>query len=161
MRRSEDMAETIVALRDRLDLVPVVAKWAHEEFWSFSGKSLEETQRLFTPVPRSTWLPRTYVLLDGTTPVGTASAVEHDLECRPELTPWLAALVVDRAMRGRGHSRRLVRFIERCARDNGVDTLWLFTWSAQGLYAKLDWRPIERLEQNGRQIVVMKRTLSS
>jgi GNAT superfamily N-acetyltransferase len=161
MRRSEDMAETIVALRDRLDLVPVVAKWAHEEFWSRTGKSLEETQRLFTPLPRSTWLPGTFVLLDGNTPVGTASAVEHDLESRPELTPWLAALVVDRAMRGRGHSRRLVRFIERYARDNGVDTLWLFTWSAQGLYTKLGWRPIERLEQNGREVVVMKRTLSS
>jgi GNAT superfamily N-acetyltransferase len=155
------LAETIVALRDRLDLVPVVAKWAHEEFWSRTGKSLEETQRLFTPLPRSTWLPGTFVLLDGNTPVGTASAVEHDLESRPELTPWLAALVVDRAMRGRGHSRRLVRFIERYARDNGVDTLWLFTWSAQGLYTKLGWRPIERLEQNGREVVVMKRTLSS
>jgi len=155
------LAETIVALRDRLDLVPVVAKWAHEEFWSFAGKSLEETQRLFTPLPLSSWLPCTFVLLDGTTPVGTASAVEHVLECRPELTPWLAALVVDRAMRGRGHSRRLVRFIEAYARQNGVDTLWLFTWSAQGLYAKLGWRPIERLDQNGREVVVMKRTLSS
>jgi GNAT superfamily N-acetyltransferase len=155
------MGETIVALRDRPDLVPVVAKWAHEEFWSRTGKSLEETQRLFTPLPHSSWLPRTFVLLDGNTPVGTASAVEHDLESRPELTPWLAALVVDRAMRGRGHSRRLVRFIEAYARENGVDTLWLFTWSAEALYAKLGWRPIERLEQNGRDVVVMNRTLSS
>src|SRR5947209_10976098 len=133
MRRSEDMAETIVALRDRLDLVPVVAKWAHEEFWSRTGKSLEETQRLFTPLPRSTWLPCTFVLLDENTPVGTASAVEHDLECRPELTPWLAALVVDRAMRGRGHSRKLVRFAERYARDNGSSRQCRVTWSGPAL----------------------------
>jgi GNAT superfamily N-acetyltransferase len=161
MRRSEDMAQTIVALRNRLDLVPVVARWAHEEFWSRTGKSLEETQRLFTPLPRSSWFPCTYVLLDGTTPVGTASAVEHDLECRPELTPWLAALVVDRAARGRGHSRTLVRFIEDFARENGTETLWLYTWSAEGLYAKLGWSAMERLEHNGREVTVMSRKLSN
>jgi N-acetylglutamate synthase-like GNAT family acetyltransferase len=63
-------------------------------------------------------------------------------------------------MRGRGHSSTLVRFIENFARENGVDTLWLFTWSAEGVYAKLGWRPVERLEQNGHEVVVMNRTLS-
>jgi GNAT superfamily N-acetyltransferase len=155
------MAEKIIALRDRVDLVPLVAKWAHEEFWAYAGRTLEETQLLFTPVPRSTWLPRTFVLLDGETPVGMASAVEHDLESRPELTPWLAAVVVDRAARGRGHSRTLIHFIEDFARDNGVETLWLFTWSAERLYAKLGWRAAERLEQNGRDVVVMSKALSA
>ena len=153
------MGETIVALRDRPDLVPVVAGWAHEEFWSYAGRTLEETRILFTPVPRTTWLPRTFVLLDGATPAGMASVVEHDLESRPELAPWLAAVVVDRGARGRGHSRTLVRFIEELARDHGVETLWLFTWSAEGLYAKLGWRAVERLEQNGREVVVMNRSL--
>lgn len=152
---------SIVALRDRPDLLPVVANWAHEEFWSYAGKSFEETQRLFTPVPRSTWLPRTFVLLDDERPAGMASIVEHDFESRPELTPWLAAVVVDRAARGRGNSRALVRFIEDFARQNGVHTLWLFTWSAEGLYAKLGWQAVERLEQNGHEVVVMKRNLSS
>jgi N-acetylglutamate synthase-like GNAT family acetyltransferase len=88
------------------------------------------------------------------------SIIEHDLESRPELAPWLASLVVDRAARGRGHSRTLVRFIEDFARDNDVETLWLFTWSAEGLYAKLGWGAVERLEQNGREVVVMNRKLS-
>jgi GNAT superfamily N-acetyltransferase len=154
------MKDQIVALRHRPDFVPIVARWAHEEFWVHAGKTLEETQRLFTPVPRSTWLPRTFVLLQGETPVGMVSIVEHDLERRPDLAPWLAALVVDRAARGRGHSRRLVRFIEDFARDNDIETLWLFTWSAEGLYAKLGWDAVERLEQNGREVVVMNRKLS-
>jgi GNAT superfamily N-acetyltransferase len=154
------MDEEIVALRDRVDLVPIVAKWSHEEFWIYAGRTLEETQRLFTPVPRSGWLPRTFVLLAGGTPVGTASIVEHDLDIRPQLTPWLASLVIDRAARGRGHSRTLVRFIEDFARRNGVATLWLFTWSAEQLYAKLGWRPAERLQRNGREIVVMRRNLA-
>lgn len=153
------MTDTIVALRDRPDLVPVVAQWAHEEFWSYAGRTLEQTRVLFMPVPRETWLPRTFVLLDGETPVGTASIVEHDLESRPQWTPWLAALVVDRAARGRGYSRTLVGFIEDFAREHGVDALWLFTWSAEGLYAKLGWRPVERLDQNGHEIVVMNRDL--
>jgi GNAT superfamily N-acetyltransferase len=153
------MDQKIVALRDRMDLIPTVAKWAHEEFWSHAGRTLEETRVLFTPVPRETWLPRTFVLLEGETPAGMASAVAHDLESRPQWTPWLASVVVDRAARGRGHSRRLVRFIEGFARENGVETLWLYTWSAEGLYAKLGWRPVERLEQNGREVTVMNRSL--
>lgn len=155
------MAEEIVALRDRMDLVPTVAKWAHEEFWSHAGRSLEETRILFTPVPRETWLPRTFVLLHGETPVGTVSIVQHDLDLRPELAPWLACLVVDRAARGRGHSRGLVKHVEDFARGNGVARLWLFTWSAEGLYAKLGWRPAERLQQSGRQIVVMSKDLAN
>lgn len=154
------MDEAIVALRDRMDLVPTVAKWAHEEFWSYSGRTLEQTQVLFTPVPREGWLPRTFVLMQGATPVGMVSIVEHDLDLRPDLAPWLASLVVDRAARGRGHSRTLVRFIEGFARDNGVDKLWLFTWSAEGLYAKLGWRAAERLGRNGRDIVVMNKDLA-
>jgi GNAT superfamily N-acetyltransferase len=153
------MDAKILALRDRPDLVPIVSRWAHEEFWARVGKSLEETQQAFTPVPRETWLPRTFVLLEGERPAGMASAVAHDLESRPQWTPWLASVVVDRAARGRGHSRRLVRFIEGFARENGVETLWLYTWSAEGLYAKLGWRPVERLEQNGREVTVMNRSL--
>ena len=155
------MSTQIVALRDRTDLVPVVAKWAHEEFWSYAGRRLEETRVLFTPVARDTWLPRTFVLMQENTPIGTASIVEHDLDLRPDLAPWLAALVVDRAARGRGHSRTLVKFIEDFARANGVETLWLFTWSAEGLYAKLGWRAVERLNRNGREIVVMSKDLVS
>jgi GNAT superfamily N-acetyltransferase len=153
------MTTRMVALRDRLDLVPTVAKWAHEEFWSYAGRTLEQTEVLFTPVPRDTWLPRTFVLMQGETPIGTASIVEHDLDIRPELAPWLASLVVDRAARGQGHSRTLVKFVEDFARDKRVETLWLFTWSAEGLYAKLGWKPAERLDRNGREIVVMSKDL--
>lgn len=155
------MEPQVVALRDRPDLLTFVARWAHEEFWSRVGKTLEETQRLFTPKRGPEWLPRTFVLLENETPVGMASIVEHDLESRPEWTPWLAAVVVDRAARGRGHSRTLVRSIEDFARANGVETLWLFTWSAEAIYAKYGWRPVERLQQNGREIVVMNRNLSA
>ncbi|MEA2839982.1 MAG: hypothetical protein QOF41_1312 [Methylobacteriaceae bacterium] len=154
------MDQKIVALRDRPDLLPVVARWAHEEFWARLGKTLDEIERLFTPVPRTTWLPRTFVLMDGEVPVGTASITEHDLETRPQWMPWLTALAVDRAARGRGHSRALVRFVEDFALGNGVETLWLYTWSAQGLYAKLGWRAVERLEHHGREVVVMNKRLS-
>jgi GNAT superfamily N-acetyltransferase len=154
------MDQRIVALRDRPDLLPVVARWAHEEFWARLGKTLGEIERLFTPVPRRTWLPRTFVLMDGEVPVGTASITEHDLETRPQWTPWLTALAVDRAARGRGHSCALVRFIETFAAQNGVETLWLYTWSAEGLYAQLGWRAVERLDHHSREVVVMNKRLS-
>ena len=71
------------------------------------------------------------------------------------------------ACRTRGRSRRprprpfagLIKFVEDFARDNGVETLWLFTWSAEGLYAKLGWRAVERPEHNGYEVVVMNKDL--
>jgi GNAT superfamily N-acetyltransferase len=159
-RQESGTDQRFVALRDRPDLVPLVARWAHEEFWARLGKTFEEVERLFTPVQRETWLPRTFVLVDGETPVGMASITEHDLDSRRQWTPWLTAVAVDRAARGRGHSRTLVHFIEGFAREHGVETLWLYTWSAEALYAKLGWQAVERLEHNGREIVAMNKALS-
>ena len=56
-------------------------------------------------------------------PAGMGSIIEHDLESRPQWTPWLAAVAVNRAARGRGNSSPLVRFMEFCAQEWRRSTL--------------------------------------
>jgi GNAT superfamily N-acetyltransferase len=103
-----------------------------------------------------------FVLLDGDTPAGTASLAHDDLDSRPDLTPWLAGVYVPPAFRGRGHAAALVRHVEAAARAAGVGTLWLYTWTAAPLYARLGWvqTGLEHEIKRNHQVVLMRRDLA-
>jgi N-acetylglutamate synthase-like GNAT family acetyltransferase len=61
---------------------------------------------------------------------------------RRDLTPWLASVLVLPPFRGRGHSATLVKHVEAVAAAASVGTLWLYTWTAEPLYARLGWRRV-------------------
>lgn len=100
-----------------------------------------------------------FVLVDGDLPVGTAGLAVDDLPSRLDLTPWLAALFVAPAARGRGHATRLIRAVESLARAQGAGTLWLFTWSTVELYERLGWRCSNIERHEGCDVVLMARDL--
>ncbi len=129
----------IVRLREQPALLPVVGNWLWEEWARRKGRTIEQvTARLATL--RATIGPEQgFVVLDGETPAATASLVHHDLDTRPDLTPWLAGVYVDPPFRGRGHAVRLVRAVENAATAGGVRRLWLHTEHSAELYAKLSW----------------------
>jgi GNAT superfamily N-acetyltransferase len=81
-------------------------------------------------------VPQGVVLLEDGAPAGTASLDHADLDTRPDLTPWLANVFVAPEFRGRGHARRLVRYIEAASRTGGgTEVLYLHTEDAMALYA--------------------------
>lgn len=102
----------IVGLAERPALVPVVGIWLWEEWAKRKGRTLEQVIARLASYRATTGPEQTFVLLEGATPVATASLVHHDLDPRPELTPWLAGVYVDPPFRGRGHAARLVRAVE-------------------------------------------------
>ena len=100
-------------------------------------------------------LPLTLVALHDDKLVGTVSLKYHDLDTRPDLNPWLGALLVLPEWRGRGIATMLMQRAEQIARKLNLERLYLWTHSAEGLYLKLGWTVIERTEYCGKQIVVM------
>ncbi len=76
-------------------------------------------------------MPRTFVLLVDDEPVGMASLDAHDLDTRPDLTPWLAGVFVAPHARA-GATPRLVAAVEAFAASLGVATLWLYTAPPRG-----------------------------
>ncbi len=147
----------IVSLSARPALVPTVAGWLHAEFGRANGPSLAE---LIVELRTTVAPEETFVLLDNEIPVGTASLALSDLKSRPDLTPWLAGVVVCPAFRGRGYSIPLVRHVEAAAAPM-TPTLWLYTWTAAPLYARLGWEFAGSEHDAGRGIEVqlMKRIL--
>ena len=152
------MVHAIVAVSDRPELAPIVAGWLVAEFGTPGGRSVEElTARIVAP-PNGP--EASFVLFDQDKPVGTASLSHDDLASRRDLTPWLAGVFVEPAFRRRGHASALVRHVEAFASAASVSTLWLYTWTAESLYARLGWRREGLETDKGTEVVLMSRRLA-
>lgn len=72
-------------------------------------------------------LPQWYLLLDGDMPIGCAGLITNDFISRMDLWPWLCALYVDEAHRGRGFAGALMRrAMDDCGRA-GYAKMYLCT----------------------------------
>jgi GNAT superfamily N-acetyltransferase len=154
------MSHAIAPLSERPELAPLVAAWLVDAFHRHpGGRTVEEMTALLLAPPVAP--EETFVLLEGDRPVGTASLAHGDLAARPDLTPWLAGVFVEPASRGRGHATALVRRVEAFAAAARVPVLWLQTWTAEPLYARLGWERagLERDRGRGREVVLMRRDL--
>jgi N-acetylglutamate synthase-like GNAT family acetyltransferase len=157
--RPEPRSIRAVTTRERPDLAPVVAAWLWESFARAGGRSFEETLEAVQGSITATEMPRTFVLLIDGKPVGTASLAPQDLEERPELTPWLAGVFVEPESRGQGLVAVLIKAVERECRDQAIKTLWLYTRTAEKVYARAGWRTVETVAHNGKSYALMRRDL--
>ena len=92
--------------------------------------------------------------------VGMVSLKYHDMDTRPDLDPWLGALLVLPEWRNRGVGTMLMHRATEEARRLKVPRLYLWTHSAEGLYRKLGWQVVERSDYCGKEAVVMQVDLS-
>lgn len=153
------MSHRILAVSERPDLAPIVARWRVAAFSNYPGGWTVErmTAAILAPPDGP---EETFVLFDQDRPVGTAGLVREDLETRPDLTPWLAAVFVEPGFRGRGYAAALVRQVEACARSASVPILWLYTVSAEPLYARLGWQRVGLERDRDQEVVLMRRDLT-
>ncbi len=147
----------VVTLSEHPHLAPAVAEWLLEEFGHARSPSFDQqvANLLAQKAPEET-----FILFDDDVPVGTASLVAHDLPSRPDLTPWLASVLVRPQFRGRGYSAPLVKHVEAAATAS-AEVLWLYTWSAEPVYARLGWERVglDRDTDRDIEVVLMKRNL--
>ncbi|MGK9175168.1 GNAT family N-acetyltransferase [Yokenella regensburgei] len=116
-----------------------VTEWLWREFGdalprAFFASIIEHSQR-----PGE--LPLTFVLLDGETLSGTVGLWRCDLISRQDLFPWLAALYVDEAARGKGLARLLQQHVIDYAREMGFAQLHLYS-ACRDFYERFGWHYI-------------------
>ena len=152
--------QQIVRIADRPDLVPTVAQWLWHEWWRADGETLEATRHAVAASVSRSGPPQTFVLLDEGEAIGTASLVAHDLDERPDLTPWLAGVFIIPEARGRGHVIHLIQAVEAACRSAGIGTAWLYTAGAERIYVRAGWRTVEIIHRPGkRPAALMRRDL--
>ena len=144
-------------LADRLDVIPTLARWLHEQWGHMApGRSVETAEAHLRGCCNRNAIPLAAVALSDSKPVGVACLVEHDMDTRKDLSPWLASVFVPPEHRGKGIGTALTRRIMNEAKALNVGTLYLFTPDRETFYSRLGWTVLERTEYRGEKIVIMK-----
>lgn len=136
---------TISDLRQRPEFFDVVADRIWRASWKEIGYPLDYITGRLNENLNAEPLPIALVAHNGAEFLGTASVIASDLEERPQLTPWVAAVWVEPQARSGGVGGALV---ERAACDCfalGIARAYLCARPAlTGFYERLGWIAVER-----------------
>ncbi len=100
-------------------------------------------------------IPSTYIALENNTLLGSAAIVEHDMDNKPELSPWLASVYVDKEYRYQGIGSKLVKHVINIARKANVTELFLFTTQQAEFYSKLGWNKLQSEKYRDEDVTIM------
>jgi GNAT superfamily N-acetyltransferase len=146
----------IAYLADRPEFIPTLARWHYQE-WAYlrPGDSVEgRIARLRGSCGRGE-IPLTLVAVSDREVFGSASLVEHDMDNRPELLPWLSGVFVRPERRRHGIGAALVRRIMDEATSLRVSKLYLYTMDRTAFYANLGWSLLEHTVYHGQKVSIM------
>ncbi len=126
----------------------LVARWIYNEFWvGKAGYSMETFENLLRQAGNPGRIPLSLLASVGGLPAGTVNLIQCDSERRPQLFPWLAALVVIPEHRNRGIGSLLVRRLVGEAERLGYQELFLGT-DIPSYYAAFGASIYEQFEDN-------------
>ena len=147
----------IELLANHPDKIPEIARW-HWEAWGHHNPngSYERTFARLSRRLHRDQLPLAYLALIEDRMVGTASLVEHDMDNREDLSPWLAGVFVDPDYRHQGIASSLVERVCEKARLLSFSELFLYTNNAHELYTALGWTDLGQERYRGRMVMIMK-----
>ncbi len=138
--------------------LPEVARWIYEEFWrDRAGYSVATFERLLREASDPDRVPLSLLALADGRPAGTVNLVHTDSETRPDLHPWLAALVVVPERRGLGIGSALVRALLGHAARLGFRELFLGT-DIPAYYARFG---AERVQTVRGELCIMRVALAT
>lgn len=139
--------------------LPEIAGWLHAQWWGDSGYSRAATEAWLRAATGPA-APCTLIAERDGVPLGTATLDVDDLPSRPDLTPWLASVLVAPAHRRQGVATALVAEVRRRAAALGHARLWLFTEDRQAFYAARGWVPEGPETWRGRPVALMSCALA-
>ncbi len=113
-------------------------------WWEGQGVSLGDIEQRLAGVVGSTEGEFGLAATCGDVFAGVCLAIQSDLDQRPDLSPWIAALWVEPEFRSRGIARRLVMdAIAQCA-ARGTDIVYLCARPRlREFYLAMGWRLLE------------------
>jgi N-acetylglutamate synthase-like GNAT family acetyltransferase len=147
---------TIEYLADYLEFLPTLAEWQHGEWGHIRpGDTVEARMARLQGWIGRDCIPLTVVALAHGKVHGSASLIQHDVDTRLELTPWLAGVFVAPEYRRQGIGAQLVRRIMAEASTLNVSILYLYTVHSEAFYSCLGWSLFEHTAYREQQIAIM------
>ena len=145
----------IVNLKDVPEHLETLAQW-HQQEWSYlnPGQTLADRIEKMQKYLNDDFVPSTFVALSNEL-MGSAAIVEHDMEDRPELSPWMASVYVAPASRRQGIGSQLVQHVVEQAQRHGLRDLFLYTPNQAKFYERLGWHCLEQTPYHGHDMTIM------
>ena len=143
-------------LADRPEFVHTLAEWHFRE-WAYlrPGDSVANRIRLLHERSGRRELPITFVASSGGKLLGSAMLINHEMDTRPQYTPWLAGLFVAPSHRQHGVGRALTRHVISEAAARRFDRLFLFTPTVEAFFSHLGWSIVERTCYRDADVTIM------
>jgi GNAT superfamily N-acetyltransferase len=139
------LAFTMSDLRQRPEFFDAVADRIWQTWWEPNGYPLAYVEGRLAENMQDTPIPLALIAHDGGTFLGTASVIASDLDERPDLTPWVAAVWVEERARRHGVGATLVDAAARASFTLGFPRAYLCARPRMtGFYERLGWTLIER-----------------
>ncbi len=150
-------------LSDRPDAAATVAEWYFAEWGQkIPGLSRERlTAKVQASLNRDR-LPLIVLAIEDGEVVGATELKYREMDIYPEMEHWLGGVFVTPRCRGRGVASFLASSVVDIAWRLGVQVLHLQTeHETGGLYARLGWKPMERVRYKGTSVLVMARAIGA
>ena len=156
------MPMQIVPLADRKDLIAELAALHQAEWGHFEAAiSLEERIVALDKAAGRKGVPSIFIAIANNQLIGSAALVEQDLDVRPELSPWLAAVYVKKSFRQQGIATQLIARCERELVRVNANYWYLYTEFASKLYEKIGWQHVEQIAYKGTRVYLMRKPVVS
>ncbi|MGE0108318.1 MAG: GNAT family N-acetyltransferase [Bdellovibrionales bacterium] len=151
---------TIHHLADRPEFIPVCAAWGYGEWGSqLDDSSLGLAIERFQKRSQKEHIPCTFVALAEEKPAGMISLIENNLKDTSDLSSRISSVFVHPTYRHKGFAHALLNRIEQEALRLGIETLYLHTETAEGLYKAAGFLTIEAVSTKWGPGVLMNKRL--
>lgn len=149
----------IFPLKHKPQYLDQVAEWIYSE-WGIKnlGSSISTVRDKLERFKNDDQIPINYVAVEGEILIGTFNLMLSDPPNKKDLSPWFGSLYVAPDYRNLGIGTSLIKFAVSEAKKLGVQKLYLCTPSKQQMYAKLGWKPTDKVEFRGEEVTIMEIT---
>jgi GNAT superfamily N-acetyltransferase len=136
-----------------------IGDWYYDEWGIENAESVDELKEM-----PATGVPFQIVVLEKGVPIATGGIRDRVglIKQKPEMAkygPWVALLYTVPNLRGQGIGAILCEAIEEIARESGMKQLHLYTKSAETLYLRQGYQPIERLFYRNASWVILEKNI--
>jgi GNAT superfamily N-acetyltransferase len=149
-------------LKDREELILELARsYIREWFYLRPTITLDIQSKILSDHCGHRQIPTILVATNENEILGSAALVNHDMDTRKSLAPWLTGVYVKPAFRKQGIAKLLIRRIEKEASALGISRLYLNTANAEAFYSLLGWQFLERCANNGIMVSIMRKDIGA
>lgn len=138
-------------LADHPDTIPTRVKWFRSQWPEYhAAMSDEGMEHDFLEDASRVRLPIRLIAFESNEPVGTILLRKNGSDTLPNFQPELGGLYVVESQRGRGIATELLRAGMQVAREQGYETVFATTVSAEGILERLGWEFVKTvIHQDG------------